>query len=235
MSVLNRIACLQGRRDEVPNQELARELVEHKDREGIEEIARNLWNKDVDIQNDCIKVLYEIGYLAPELVSMYTPDFLELLKSPNNRIVWGSMLGLSTVAALQADEIFPHVKDVMHAMEQGSVITRDNGVKVLAAVASINDEYRRTIFPFLLKHLDSCRPKDVPQHAENMAGAVDASVMADFIRVLESRLEEISPAQAVRVRKVIRSVESKCLEHESRPSTGCYLCAILKYAGPPKQ
>ena len=209
MSVLNRIACLQRRRDEVPNQELARELVEHKDREGIEEIARNLWNKDVDIQNDCIKVLYEIGYLAPELISLYTPDFLKLLKSPNNRIVWGSMLALSTVAVLQADEIFPHIGEVMHAMEQGSVITCDNGVKVLAAVASVNDEYMGTIFPFLLKHLDSCRPKDVPQHAENMAAAVDSGVKGDFIHVLESRLEEMSAAQAARLRKVIRSVAGK--------------------------
>ena len=43
MSVLNRIAYLQNRRDEVPNQELARELAEQKDRAGIHEIAENLW------------------------------------------------------------------------------------------------------------------------------------------------------------------------------------------------
>ncbi len=39
MSVLNRLACSQGRRDEVPNQELAHALAATEDREGIREIA----------------------------------------------------------------------------------------------------------------------------------------------------------------------------------------------------
>jgi len=39
MSVLNKIAFYQNRRDEVPNQELARELAATKDRGGVSEIA----------------------------------------------------------------------------------------------------------------------------------------------------------------------------------------------------
>ena len=42
MSVLNQIAHYQNRRDEVPNQELARKLVETRDEKGIQEIAENL-------------------------------------------------------------------------------------------------------------------------------------------------------------------------------------------------
>ena len=64
MSVLNRIAHFQKRRDEVPNQKLARELAEKKDREGIREIAENLWNKDKRIQADCIKVLTKSATLT---------------------------------------------------------------------------------------------------------------------------------------------------------------------------
>ena len=52
MSVLDRIAYLQGRRDEVPNQELARELVKTNDSAGIKEIAENLFNQDDNIRND---------------------------------------------------------------------------------------------------------------------------------------------------------------------------------------
>jgi hypothetical protein len=63
MSVLNRLAHSLGRRDEVPNQDLARDLVAKKDKRGIREIAENLWGKDKNIQADCIKVLYEILYL----------------------------------------------------------------------------------------------------------------------------------------------------------------------------
>ena len=61
VSVLNRLASSLGRRDEVPNQELARDLAGKKDKAGVREIAENLWNKDKNIQADCIKVLYEIG------------------------------------------------------------------------------------------------------------------------------------------------------------------------------
>src|SRR3990172_8539413 len=132
MSALNRIAHLQNRRDEVPNQELARDLARQKNREGIREIAENLWNKDKNIQADCIKVLYEVGYIDPSLIAGYAEDFLKLLRSRNNRLVWGGMIALSTVAELRADLIHANLDQILKAMHSGSVITVDNAVKALA-------------------------------------------------------------------------------------------------------
>jgi len=209
MSVLNRIAYFQGRRDEVPNQELARELAQKRDRQGIQEVAQNLWNKNQNIQSDCLKVLYEIGCLEPELIADYVGDFLKLLKSKNNRMVWGSMIAWFTIAVIKADEIYPHVGEIKRLMEQGSVITQDNGVKILAAIASTKDEYRKAIFPYLLKHLETCRPKDVPQHAESIVVAVNASTKDDFIRVLERRMTDMRSSQASRLRKVMREAERR--------------------------
>jgi hypothetical protein len=209
MSVLNRIAHLQNRRDEAPNQELARQLAEQKDREGIREIAENLWNKDKNIQADCIKVLYEIGYTAPSLIADYAEDYLKLLKSRNNRLVWGGMIALSTVATLKADVIFEHLQEVYRAVEHGSVITVDGGVLTLAGVASAREEYRRAIFPFLLNHLRFCRPKDVPQHSEKSLPAVDASNKDDFIAVLEKRMDDLTATQVKRVKKVIKEAENR--------------------------
>jgi hypothetical protein len=117
MTVVNRLACSQGRHDEVPNRELAQELTRARDLAGIHEIAENLWNKNPDIQSDCIKVLYEIGYLKPELIADYIPDFLKLLKSKENRLVWGAMLALFTVSVLKANELFPHVSEIQHTSE----------------------------------------------------------------------------------------------------------------------
>lgn len=208
MSVLNRIAHFQNRRDEVPNQELARDLVEQKDREGIREIAENLRNKDKHIQADCVKVLYEIGYLDPSLIADYVDDYLTLLRSRNNRLVWGGMIALSTVATLKADVIFEHLQEVYRAIELGSVITVDGGVLTLAGVASAREEYRQAIFPFLLDHLRTCRPKDVPQHSEKSLPAVDISNKEDFIAVLEKRMDNLSGAQITRVKKVIKAVEN---------------------------
>ena len=81
MSVLNRIAFSQDRRDEVPNQEAARMLAETRNTADIREIAENLWNKEINIQSDCLKVLYELGYLAPELIADYVDDFIKLLET----------------------------------------------------------------------------------------------------------------------------------------------------------
>jgi len=209
MSTLQKIAYYQNRRDEGPNQELAKELVAQKDRKGIREIADNLWNKNSQVQSDCLKVLYEIGYLRPELVAPYTEDFLKLLRSRHNRLVWGAMLALSTVADLKADAIYPHAAEIEQVMDQGSVITRDNGVKVLALVAAQKAAYSKTIFPYLLHHLETCRPKDVPQHAEKAAVAVNARNQQQFVAVLTKRLVDLSGSQAARVKKMIREAEQR--------------------------
>jgi hypothetical protein len=42
MSVLSKLACAYDRKDEEPNKDLGKELVENHDIEGIREIAKNL-------------------------------------------------------------------------------------------------------------------------------------------------------------------------------------------------
>jgi hypothetical protein len=207
MSVLNKLACSLGRRDEVPNQELARELAEADNAEGVRELAENLWNKDRNIQNDCIKALYEVGYLKPELIAPYAGDLLKLLCRRNNRLVWGVMLALSTIADISADALYPHYPNIIKTMESGSVITVDAGVEALAKIASTSDERRRTIFPYLLKHLQTCRPKSVPQHAEKAVLAVSAENKKEFVAVLEKRMEALQGAQVRRVKKVIKQAQ----------------------------
>jgi hypothetical protein len=204
MSVLNRIAASQGRRDEVPNRELARELAQQGDRDGIRELVANLDHLDQNVRSDCLKALYEVGYLRPELVADYSGDFLRLLHDRNNRMVWGAMLALSTIAPLRADELFRHRAEIQAAMAEGSVITVDNGIKTLATVAASNASYRDELFPFLLHHLETCRPKDVPQHSEAVLGAVDAAHADAFVTVLERRMAVMSASQAARLRRVIK-------------------------------
>ena len=209
MSVLNQIAHYQNRRDEVPNQELARKLVETRDGKGIQEIAENLRNKNINIQSDCVKVLYDIGYRDPSLISRYADDFLKMLHNRNNRLVWGSMIALSTIAAVAADAIWPHLAEIQKAMENGSVITVDGGVLTLATLASTSLERNKKIFSYLLKHLETCRPKDVPQHAEKTLLAVNAGNKQSFIEVLEKRLEDMTGSQAARLRRVIKQAEKR--------------------------
>jgi len=209
MAVLDRLATFQKRRDEVPNQELARDLAARKDKAGIREVAENLRNKNKGIQADCIKVLYEIGYLNPDLIADFAEDFISLLKSHNNRLVWGGMIALSTLADKRAAVLFDHLAEIQKAVKTGSVITVDNGVATLARVASVSDKYDQAIFPFLLQHLKSCRPKDVAQHSEKSLPAVKTSNKEKFIKVLEKRMEDLSGSGLARVKKVIKQAQSR--------------------------
>ncbi|MBN2119363.1 MAG: hypothetical protein JW730_22520 [Anaerolineales bacterium] len=208
MSVISRLACSLGRRDEIPNQELARDLAARKDKAGIREIAENLWNKDKNIQADCIKVLYETGYLEPKLIADYAEEFVKLLRSRNNRLAWGGMIALAEVAKVNPGAVFQHLDEIKKAKETGSVITVDNAVATLAWTASANARYNQAIFPYLLKHLSGCRPKEVPQHSEKTLPAVNSANKTDFIKVLEKRSEDLSGSGLSRVKKVIKQAAS---------------------------
>ena len=209
MSALTKIAFYRNRRDEVPNQELARELANKADKDGIREIAQNLTNKNKNVQSDCLKVLYEIGYLKPDLIEEYVGDFLKLLKSKNNRMIWGGTIALATIADKKAREIWANINDVTTAVDQGSLITVVWGVKTLAKVAAADPAYKQKIFPILMAQLKKCIPRDVPMHAESILPAVDADHKKDFLTILEARKSEMTPAQFARLKKVTKSVDAK--------------------------
>ncbi len=207
MSVLNKIAYFQNRRDEVPNQETAQELAQTRNQADIREIAENLWNKEPNIASDCLKVLYELGYLAPDLVADYTNDFVKLLKHRNNRMVWGGMIALSTVASLRADALFPHVDEIKKTMAAGTVITNDAGMKTLCAIAAHKDEYRRALLPYLFERLADARPVDAPRYAEFIVAAVGPQEKAQFIALLQKWVESAPAARQSRFKKVLKQAE----------------------------
>jgi len=205
MSVLQRLASFQNKRDNVPNQELAIDLVKKNDREGIREIAENLNNPDKKIQSDCIKVLYETGYIKPELISDYADVFIGLLKSINNRLVWGGMIALSTVASIKPKTVFNNLDEIMDAIEKGSAITRDSGIKALALAASSDESGHSKIFPLLMNHLLTCRPKEIPMHAEYIMPAVKKNNRSEFVDILRARIKLLKPSQFKRIKKILNS------------------------------
>jgi hypothetical protein len=209
MTILNRIAYFQNQRDEVPNQELARELAETKDKKGIREIAENLWNKNKSVRSDCLKVLYEIGYLNPNLIADHVDEFLKLLKDKDNRMIWGAMIGLATIADKRPKEIWQRIDDVINAIDHGSLITVVWGVKTLARVAATDTKYRRKLFPILMEHLQKCIPRDVPMHAESVLCAVDRTHQKEFLAVLEARQAELKPSQLARVKKIAKGLPAR--------------------------
>src|SRR3569623_3160402 len=101
MSVLDRLASALERNDERPNVELAEALVAKPDKRAIAELTEALSSGTTAQQNEAIKVLHEIGERVPELVARHAEAFLALLKSRNNRNVWGAMSAIDTIAAVR--------------------------------------------------------------------------------------------------------------------------------------
>jgi hypothetical protein len=207
MSLLDRIASAQGRNDEEPNFALARDLAAREDTDGIREIAEHLWDRDPNVRSDCIKVLYELGELKPALIAPYAADFLRLLRDKHNRMVWGGVIALSTIATVAADELYPHANEIQAAMARGSVIAVDNGVRALARLAATSPERNAALFPLLMAHLERCRSKEVPQHAEHASVAVTPENRAAFVALLERRLPELTPAQTTRLRRLLKKLQ----------------------------
>lgn len=208
MSAIERIAHSVGRRDEVPNQELARDLAEGRDTEGIAEIADHLADGNPRVASDCIKVLYEIGYIDPTLIGEHTDAFIDLLHSRKNRMVWGAMIALWTVSNERHGTIWARIDEVLDAFDSGSVITVVSGVKALAVVASKDPAYEERLRPVLLRTLRECKPKLVATHSEDMLVMVNDANREEYQSIIKERREDLSPSQAARLGKVERRLEN---------------------------
>jgi hypothetical protein len=194
--MIDRLACKLGRNDEKPNIELAEYLCQHNDTNGIKEIVCGFKSKDKAVASDCIKVLYEIGARNPVLICDYADDFLSGLNSKNNRLVWGSMAALAKISEIAHKTIYENIEIVMAAYENGSTITLDNSISVFAGLCKADNNYAKAVLPILIKHLEKCRPKEVPQHAERASICFAQDNASDFIEVLEKRNANLAGACA---------------------------------------
>ncbi|MBA3873570.1 MAG: hypothetical protein H0X30_30935 [Anaerolineae bacterium] len=208
MSILNQLASARERSDEVPNQLLAKTIAASDDKTAVQELVDNLANKNKDIQSDCIKVLYEIGAIQPQLIAGYVDTFVGLLTSRNNRLVWGAMTALGAVAAVETKTISKHVDVIIQATDKGSVITQDWGIRVLATLSAKDQTAAKKIAPFLTQFLQDCPAKDMPRHAESIFPALNSSNKKPILDVLENRLPDLKPPQTKRVNNLIKQIKN---------------------------
>ena len=118
MSILPELASMLGRKDEEPNKELGKRLVETADLEGIKEAADNLRNEDRKIQTDCLAVLEQVGLLAPELIENYLEEFLRLIFGKDNRLIWAAMINIALIADRKPDQIINRLDDIVAVIER---------------------------------------------------------------------------------------------------------------------
>jgi hypothetical protein len=205
-SVIDKLATSLNRRDEIPNQELAQRIVDRGDKKAVKELVDNLTNRDKSIQGDCIKVLYEIGERKPTLIADYVKEFVSLLGSKNNRLVWGAMTALDTITLQNPEAIYSALSQIIETADKGSVITKDHGVSILVKLAPIR-KYADEAFILLIQQLKSCPTNQLPMYAEKAMPIINDKNKAVFIKTLTSRLDSVKKeTKRKRVEKVIEKL-----------------------------
>lgn len=203
--VLARLASALDRNDERPNVELAADLAASGDDAAIALLTGALSTGSVAVQNDAIKVLYEIGALKPGLVAPHTGGFLALLGSKNNRNVWGALQAVETVTSERPTEVLAALPKIIAAADKGSVIAKDKAISILAKLAAAG--HGGKVLPILIERIAEAAPNQLPMYAEIAAPVMDGAQKAKFVAVLETRLKLIdAPAKAKRVEKVLKSL-----------------------------
>lgn len=207
MSVLEHLATTLNRRDEVPNQELARRVVAEDNRVAVRELVENLHHTNKGIQFDCIKTLYEIGAVNPDLISKYHRDFGNLLESKHNRLVWGAMMALDTIVAKEPKAIYGMLAKILKTADtSGSVIARDHAVGILAKLATLKP-YQRNCVALLLEQLMSCPNNQFAMYVEKSVPVIDEGNRKRFQQVIERRLPDLDrESQKNRVAKVLKKL-----------------------------
>jgi len=205
MTYIKEIAYYQEDRSEVPNQDLAKKLADGNNKEGLDEMASYLMDKNKSIASDCLKVLYEASYINPSLIVDYFDTFRTLLNSKNNRMVWGAMIAISSVATVAPEKVYEIRDLILSKIETGSVITNVHGVYAIIHLASF-DAYYDELKDILFELQRKCRPVDFAKRAESISGVVRANELGEFIDLLEKRIPELSNAAQKRVLKVIKKM-----------------------------
>lgn len=207
MTVLDKLATALNRRDEVPNQELAQRIAEAGDKSAVKELAENLFHKDKNIQSDCIKVLYEIGERRPELIAGYYKEFGRLLESKNNRLVWGAMTALDTIALKEPKGVYSMLARILAIADAGSVITKDHAVGILVKLASVK-QYADDCGPLLIEQLIKSPNNQFPMYAEKSLAVINEKNKKRFQELMMKRIDGLEKeSQKKRVRKVLKTIE----------------------------
>jgi hypothetical protein len=208
VSVIDKLATSLNRRDEVPNQELARRIVSDRNAAAVAELVGYLAHKDKAIQSDCIKVLYEIGAAKPEMIAKYYREFGKLLESKHNRLVWGAMMALDTIALKEPKAVHGMLSKILKVADStGSVIARDHAVGILSKLATLKP-YRRDCVTLLIEQLISCPNNQFPMYIEMSGPVIDADNKKRFQQVIERREPKLdTESQKKRVSKVLKRLK----------------------------
>ncbi len=202
--VLSRLAVSVGRYDEMPNLELAADIVFADDTDAISVLVAVIERHDDLHASDASRVIAEVGNRAPDLLLAHSDRLLEMIDARRSEMLPYTMLALSPVASRYAEQLWPSRELFWAALADLTTpadLAQGGAVKLLAAMCAASPDYARTLAGGLVDLLGKCLPKDVAFFAESVLPALGTAHSHRAKPVLDRRLKELTPAEVARLRR----------------------------------
>jgi hypothetical protein len=116
------------------------------------------------------------------------------------------LIALQSITQLKPKEIYNHLTAILETAEKGSVISKDNAVKILTKLCA-DKKYYTNCWPLLLDYVKFSLPNQGPSYAEFAASVVKEESKKEFIAALNKRLNEFEKeSQRKRIMKVLKGL-----------------------------
>lgn len=208
--LLARLAVSVGRSDDMPNLELAADIVFAEDVDAVATLISVIERHDDEHAPDAARVVAEVGTRAPELLLEHAERLVEMIDATQAEMLPYVMLALSPVAANYAEHLWP-ARDLfwqsLADLSQPANLAQGGAVKLLAALCATGPDYARTLAGGLVDLLGKCMPKDVAFFAESVLPALGSAHSHRAKPVLDRRLKELTPAEVARLRRAQRAAQ----------------------------
>lgn len=205
MPIQDKLPYALGRKDQGPNKMLADEIV--KGQESLKELVDFLESKPrKEFQKDAALTIGYVAEQAPQQVEPYFEVLIRNLDSKINRVVWASMISLFHISSGTKKELFDHLGIIIQRMDEGTVVTRDYGIRILMALYQ-EPSYREDCLPLILEQISMAPSNQTGQYTERFGAIVSPSHIEAFVQCLEEKLLELNNEHHIkRVKKTIKKL-----------------------------
>lgn len=209
--LLARLAVSMQRSDEMPNLELAADLVINEDHEAIKLLIGVLERHDLEHAPDAARVLCEVGTREPDLLLQHVDKLLALCDESQREVLPYTMFAISPVAHRHAETLW-EMRDLFWSaladLTQPTDMAQAGAVRLLSALCAAGADYARTLAGGLVDLLGKCMPKDVAFFAESVLPALGTAHSHRAKPVLDRRMKELTPAEVARLRRAVRAAQT---------------------------
>jgi hypothetical protein len=208
--ILSRLAVSSNRFDEMPNLELAAEIVFNEDRDAVSLLITVLERGDDVHGPDAGRVLAEVGIRAQELLVSEVSRLVSLISEENIVVLPAVLTALSPLGDRVVDDLWDLRDLFWQIVNEGQTeadAAQAAAVKLLACMCAAGPDFARTLAGGLVDLLGKCLAKDVALYAEAVLPALGTAHSHRAKPVLDRRMKELSPAEVARLRRAVRMAQ----------------------------